>query len=398
MSRPAHAHAVRRLGWLVTFVFGCGPAQSGAPPPPPRPSGAPTLAPDPTLADGPIALRFIDDHNFPPGTALAGLRFGGISALAYDAPRARLLALSDAHKANAPSRLYRLALELGETSLEPTLTDVIPLRGPFESGLPDPEGLARWPGGGWLVSTEGDGTLSPRLPPALYRVDDHGEIVGELPLPSAWLPTPTGALTRGVFHNKGLEGLTAAPSGEALYTISETPLAQDGPEADFNAGGRLRLLRLDDAGRPVAQHFYLTEPVPRLAEGDVTRALNGVSAITATANEWLLVLERAVVQSGDTYHNRIQIFEVHLAGAADVSALESLTSATEPLPKRLVLDLDTVVPELEEGFRKLDNFEGMALGPRLPSGKRSLLLITDDNFKSEQRTVLLAFGVEPVAP
>jgi hypothetical protein len=63
------------------------------------------------------------------------------------------------------------------------------------------------------------------------------------------------------------------------------------------------------------------------------------------------------------------------------------------LSKRLVLDLDVIVSRLEPGAQSLDNFEGMTLGPALPSGDASLLLVTDDNFRQEQRTQVLAIRV-----
>jgi hypothetical protein len=72
----------------------------------------------------------------------------------------------------------------------------------------------------------------------------------------------------------------------------------------------------------------------------------------------------------------------------------SLTSGVPPLlSKRLVLDLNAIVSRLEPGAQSLDNFEGMTLGPSFPSGEASLLLVTDDNFRQEQRTMFLAFRI-----
>jgi hypothetical protein len=67
------------------------------------------------------------------------------------------------------------------------------------------------------------------------------------------------------------------------------------------------------------------------------------------------------------------------------------------MPKRLVLDLDDVVSRFEVGQQSLDNFEGMALGPKLPSGEQSLLLVTDDNFSAAQRTVFVALRLQGFA-
>ena len=42
----------------------------------------------------------------------------------------------------------------------------------------------------------------------------------------------------------------------------------------------------------------------------------------------------------------------------------------------------------------LDNYESLSLGPRLPGGRRSLLLQSDDNFSAGQVTRMVALGVE----
>jgi len=56
----------------------------------------------------------------------------------------------------------------------------------------------------------------------------------------------------------------------------------------------------------------------------------------------------------------------------------------QPLRKELLFDLQ------ELGIY-LDNFEGMTIGPRLPDGSNSLLLISDDNFNDEQISQLFLF-------
>jgi hypothetical protein len=54
--------------------------------------------------------------------------------------------------------------------------------------------------------------------------------------------------------------------------------------------------------------------------------------------------------------------------------------------KSLLLNLDTLgIP--------LDNVEGMTFGPRLPDGRRSLILVSDNNFSPMAFTQFLLFGV-----
>ena len=57
-----------------------------------------------------------------------------------------------------------------------------------------------------------------------------------------------------------------------------------------------------------------------------------------------------------------------------------------PADKTLLLDLDELgIP--------LDNVEGMAIGPDLPDGRRSLLLVSDNNFSPAGFTQFLLFAI-----
>ena len=56
------------------------------------------------------------------------------------------------------------------------------------------------------------------------------------------------------------------------------------------------------------------------------------------------------------------------------------------MKKTLLLDLRTLgIP--------LDNIEGMTLGPQLPDGRRSLVLVSDNNFAASQFTQFLLFAL-----
>lgn len=71
----------------------------------------------------------------------------------------------------------------------------------------------------------------------------------------------------------------------------------------------------------------------------------------------------------------VKLFEVDTRRATDVKDVESLAGTDiTPIRKRLVLDFDDL------GLPKIDNFEAMAWGPRLPTGERTLLVVSDDNF------------------
>jgi hypothetical protein len=119
--------------------------------------------------------------------------------------------------------------------------------------------------------------------------------------------------------------------------------------------------------------------------------------LIATSGTDLLALERSYVarkEQKDVGVNHIRIFRVSLAGATDVSALDSLANASvTPARKTLVLDLSQVTG-LSPELAALENFEAMAFGPRLTDGRLSLVLASDDNFRASQRTSFLLFGVD----
>ncbi len=76
-----------------------------------------------------------------------------------------------------------------------------------------------------------------------------------------------------------------------------------------------------------------------------------------------------------------------MSNATDTSKIDRLTGLSPnavAIPKKLLLDLTSL-------HLPLDNLEGMAIGPRLPDGSHSLLLVSDDNFRPEQVTQFLLF-------
>ena len=102
-------------------------------------------------------------------------------------------------------------------------------------------------------------------------------------------------------------------------------------------------------------------------------------------------MERSFSVGAPGTGNSIRLYRVALAGADDVNGVASLAGALDsidPAAKTLLLDLDTLgIP--------LDNVEAMAFGPDLPDGRRSLILVGDNNFAPAQFTQFLLFAVSP---
>ncbi|MGH3813522.1 MAG: esterase-like activity of phytase family protein [Pseudonocardiaceae bacterium] len=83
-----------------------------------------------------------------------------------------------------------------------------------------------------------------------------------------------------------------------------------------------------------------------------------------------------------------RVYKFSTAGASNVLYQHSLTDAPfRPVRKTLLFDLDDI------GVARTDNVEGITWGPPLPSGERTLLIVSDNNFSQNQRTQIIAIAV-----
>ena len=360
-----------------------------------------------SLGAEPIRLDFIDDFNPPRPPAgeapvAAGAAWdaalGGLSGLYYSESERLLYAVTDDPR-RFPPRLYTFDVQLSERQLVVVPRSVVMLHQRASSSLLDEvdcEALSSDGAQGLLIATEGnDG--SAQLESRILQVSKDGLVSGpRVAIPEALVPEAGAASTRGARSNRGFEGIAVSPSGRWLYAILEESLRQDGPDANVERGADVRLLRWDlQSDAAPVQLFYRTEALsPKPPPGVVARGNNGVADLVALDERRLLALERGyVTPEGGAGVNTIRVFEVEVP-----ERVAPGDASSSRVSKRLVLDLNAVIPRLEPGFQSLDNFEGMTLGPRLPSGARSLLLVSDDNFGARQRTVFLAFALHGSEP
>jgi hypothetical protein len=326
---------------------------------------------------------------------------GGISGLTPDTTSGVILGVSDARDR---TRVYEFTLEGEGASFRVVPTQLIALGGRAPaSPEPEPqtvdlEAIAVAPDGGLLLTSEGDGDRSPRLPTAVLAYDREGTFLGAHPVPPAFVTSPSGPIVVGTRRNTGFESLTVAPGGRTMFVGAESPLAQDDEPPTLERGARTRILEYrrgaDGAWVPGRQFVYHLDAV---AGGGFTPTLsiNGLVELLAWSEDRLLAMERSYVEGdGRRRRNRIRIYEVSLVGADDVSGIPSLRSAPSvtPATKRFVLDLDDV-RGLSPQLAGLDNFEGMTFGPRLADGSASLVLVSDDNFNATQQTAFLLFRI-----
>lgn len=196
------------------------------------------------------------------------------------------------------------------------------------------------------------------------------------------LAVPEEADVSHIYGNYGFEALAYNPTIRRFWTITENTLKADGPASGFNdiTPARLRLLVFDDDMNCIAQYPYITD-APTVRKQPKLYAY-GVPALTAMDDGSLLVLEREFYVASKYFGSyvRNKLYRTEPLQSQPITFDTDI--ATMPpsgfIPKTLLADFKTTLL----GSPGLANYEGMCLGPKLPDGRQTLLLISDsqDNY------------------
>ena len=349
-------------------------------------------SPDARQGAKPPALEFLGQAIVPSGTVFDATVVGGLSSITYDADRGVFHALSDDQGTINPVRFYTLRLNLADGRLQNgdveflrVTTLLAPDGQPYAPSTTDPEGLTLTRDDELIVTSEG--IASRGIDPWVRRYTIGGLYLGDLPVPDAFRVSAG----RGVRTNLGFEAAAVAPNGQHLFVGTEGALEQDGPAATVSNGTTARIIRYQlPTGRATAQYVYLADAVAEPPVPPTAFSVNGLVELLPFNDQFMLAMERSFSVGAPGTGNTIKLYYVAFAGADDVNDLDSLTGAIGSIRtarKSLLLDLRSLgLP--------LDNIEGMTLGPRLPDGRRSLVLVSDNNFAATQFTQFLLFAVD----
>ena len=331
-------------------------------------------------------IAFLGEVNFPTGLTFKNTEVGGLSGITYNPEKQIYYTISDDRSSKAPGRFYTLKIDLeSEKISEETVTfiDVTTLLN--ETGQPfpplslDPEGIT-FTGTNLFISSEGD--RERQIQPFIREFSLAGKQLRNLPIPEKFLIQSDS----GIRNNLALENLTITPSKKYLFTATENALVQDGAEANISTGSPCRILQYDlIKGQPEKEFLYITEPITSTSNNSLGFKTNGLVELIALDDTHLLSLERSF--SLDT-GNVIKLFQVDLSDADNIQQINSLNTQ--------LTNISSVQKELLLDFSNLelisDNIEGMTFGPKLADGRRSLILVSDNNFSSLQVTQVLIFS------
>ncbi|MEH1950647.1 MAG: esterase-like activity of phytase family protein [Nostoc sp.] len=338
------------------------------------------------------SIEFIGEATLPKNLIFQKTEVGGLSGITYNPKDNLYYAISDDRGQKAAARFYTLKIDFSKGLLQKggiipvSVTTLLNENGQtFRPGETDTEGIALTNKVTVFISSEGNAEklINPFIKE--FSLSSGREIV-TLPIPNKFLPDKTSQ--KGIRNNLAFESLTITPDNKHLFTATENALIQDGVAAKPNIGSPCRILQYNLLNNQSEKEFlYQTEPVAPFLNL-IGKFASGLPDLLALDNQGhFLSLERSFTGLGFA----ISLFQVSLEEADDIHNIDSLLAVDskniKPVKKKLLLDL-----------RKLDvlldNIEGLTLGPKLPDGQQSLILISDNNFNSLQRTQILAFKMK----
>ncbi|MFG6466717.1 esterase-like activity of phytase family protein [Roseateles sp. BYS87W] len=365
-------------------------------------------------------LSYLGQQIVPTGTPFQGAAVGGLSSLDYNPATGRYLAISDDRSEVAPARFYELALDLSQFRRTATpgsdgvrfvaMTTIQDLDGrPFGRNRVDPEGL-RLDARRQLIywCNEGQRKNGDFQAPTVRRMKPDGAPAGAFPVPSHYLPAGSvggiAAGDMGVYNNLAFESIALTPDGKTLWTITENALAQDDLPTAVNRPSRARMLSFDlDTGAAGAEYVYEVGPVVFAPAKAGDFATNGVADLLALSDHQFIAIERSfavgaatpghAALTGRPTSNTIRLFLIDTTGATNVAGWPTLKGRDVVLARRqLLLDLSTL--KNDDGTPlAVDNIEGITFGPTV-NGKRTLVLVSDNNFNPEQFTQFVALTLD----
>ena len=356
-----------------------------------------------------FSIQFVRTQTLEPGKHLQNIPVGGLSALSYDSTTETFFALSD-DKGNLhdngqryPPRFYEMKLDTREDYRLTFKKQTFLLSGNDQrmQGI-DPEGMVFLSPDKIFISSEGAQTSTLTIPPALFGYNINGQINSNRILSGVFWPNNNEQLgSYGVKENKSFEALTVDLENNQLWLATEKSLHQDDPiepESDKPQPNteyiRFTQLALDNM-RMSAQYIY---PLQSYFEQGALSGENGVTDFLFLQGKRFIVIERAYLRHRDAPANTkqnanlVQLFLADCSQANDVSRYQTLQGNQQFVTcgkKPIISDLSEVV----KGH--VDNIEGIAKGPEVAPGQFVLVLVSDNNFSSDQKTQFLFFHYKP---
>lgn len=294
-------------------------------------------------------------------------------------------------------RFYQAQLDIRDKKINgfeiTSVTNLLP-QGTSSKGV-DPESL-RVLADGKHYMWSSEGSVKHNVAPGVYinkLAQQPNSLTSEFGLPEHFaIGKNTGPHNNAVF-----EGLTLSHDGKGFWVAMEGPLKQDSAEPTLERGALVRISYFSFATKKMERQFvYHLDKLPNEvgAKANAFRT-TGLVELVALKDDKFIVMERAYTSGLADGGNRVKLFIAEASETTDTKDYSSVKNkSVQVAKKQLWLDLADVQQQFPS--KRVDNIEGITFGPKLPFGKQSLLLVSDDNFSAfgHQISQILLFEVE----
>ncbi len=333
-----------------------------------------------------VTLKFIGEQILDAHLIFENTKVGGLSGIDY-ANGVWYLISDDSQN---PIRFYEMNLTFNDTSF--TAVEVLKVnkllnsnKVAFEQKTIDGESIRFDPVSNKFIWTS-EGALSLGIFPTLFETD---------PNTLTSLPIKKISKEQQSIPNGSLEGLSIGHNYNEYWFSMELPLKTDGEQPTFTSNSSpVRLSCFYKKNKKITkQYAYTLDKVALKPKTENDIAINGLVEILAISNTQFLTLERSYTSNNG---NTVKLYLSSITDATDISTIKSLKNATyNTIKKELVLNLDSIKNQLPS--KRIDNLEGMCLGPKLSNGNHSLVLVADNNFNKfgEQLNQFIVFELIP---
>ena len=255
----------------------------------------------------------------------------------------------------------------------------------------DPEGMRVTKDGGWFLADE--------YGPQLLEFSPSGMLVKHHLVPGHFRITNPGPDKKaenatnqsGRQGNRGMEGLAISTDGQKLIGLMQSPLLQD---CERNSKGKpmgmsCRLIEFDIATGHSRELLYPLE--------DANNKLNEILAINE--HEFLVIERDGKSGDGAKFKKIIKIDTSEATEIQDVAKLPAfnLPKGVTPVTKQVFIDL--LDPRYALSGKSMpEKIEGITFGPDLDDGRKTLFIASDNDFKTDQPTLIYCFALGKAKP
>lgn len=340
-----------------------------------------------------IQVNFLDDYIIPAKAFMEDEEIGGLSGIDFDGENFYVVCDAPSsprfYKINIKTSLQQIDTIVFEKQIELQNTSAFIKNNRFdlESILYNAEKNR------FILSSEG--SIKNEKNPTIFNVDAEGNYQSYYQLPSYF----SAEGDQHPRHNGVFEGLSHAIKKSGIWTATELPLTEDGPQPKlYRTKSPVRFTYFNEANEAEFQFSYLLEPIQKIPY--LPFSINGVTDILEIAPKQFLVLERAFSAGRGKRANSVLLFKTDATNASNTLAIEQLKGKMKkefiPATKELIFNFKQIRKQLQQ--QRIDNIEGISFGPKLPNGNASIFVISDNNFNSFAQQINQVIWLELVMP